>query len=120
MIINCIGEFIYDTYDNFFKNKEKYFKQLDLPYNSKVQETLYKYKAQDICLWNKKGDYFIQWLTISIHDFIIFLKENNYDAKFVEHVVENHEKYKYISHEITIVFNRDDIIPYRSGFYGCL
>ena len=115
-----VSSFIYDTYDNFLKNKELYLNQLDLPYNCKINSLLNKYKAENICLWNKKGDYFIQWLTISIDNFINFLIENNYKKTFINHVVKNKSKYKNISHEITIVFDRKNIIPYRSGFYGCL
>uniref|UniRef100_A0A6C0HTL1 JmjC domain-containing protein n=1 Tax=viral metagenome TaxID=1070528 RepID=A0A6C0HTL1_9ZZZZ len=115
-----VSNFIYDTYNNFFENKELFFKELDLPYNSKIDLILRKYKAENICLWNKKGDYFIQWLTISIDDFIDFLIENNYKKTFINYVIKNKSEYKNISHEITVVFDRKNIIPYRSGFYGCL
>lgn len=115
-----VGHYIYDTYENFFKNQELYFKQLDLPYNSQIGNILNKYKSNEICLWNKKGDYFIQWLMISVDDFIHFLKDNNYDENFIKYVIDNREKYINISHEITIVFDRNNLIPYRSGFYGCL
>jgi hypothetical protein len=73
-----------------------------------------------MCLWNKKGDYFIQWLGISIDDFIHFLVENDYGLCFINHITENRNKYSYLAHEITIVYDKVSLTPYRSGFYGCL
>lgn len=112
--------YIYDTYDNFFKNKELYFEQLDLPYNIEIERILHKYKTRNICLCNKHGDYFIQWLKISVDDFIHFLQENNYGECFIQYVIEHKNDYAHIPHEVTIVFHRTNMTPFRSGFYGCL
>ena len=115
-----VSTFVYDTYENVIKNGEKYCCQLKLSYNNKVKELLQKYKACDMCLWNKKGDYFIQWLGISIDNFIHFLQENNYGQCFINHIMENRNKYDFLAHEITIVYDKVTLTPYRSGFYGCL
>ena len=115
-----VGTFIYDTYESVIKNGETYCCQLKLSYNNKVKDLLQKYKASDMCLWNKKGDYFIQWLGISIDDFIHFLQENNYGQCFINHIIENRNKYEFLAHEITIVYDKVTLSPYRSGFYGCL
>jgi len=115
-----VSTFIYDTYESVIKNGETYCCQLKLCYNNKVKELLQKYKASDMCLWNKKGDYFIQWLGISIDDFIHFLQENEYGQCFINHIIENRNKYEFLSHEITIVYDKVSLTPYRSGFYGCL
>ena len=56
---------------------------------------------------------------IDIDDFISFLEEFRYKSSFIEHVKSNKKNYKNISHEITIVFNKNTLLPYRSGFYGC-
>ena len=115
-----VSTFIYDTYESLIKNGETYCYQLKLDYNNKVKELLQKYKASDMCLWNKKGDYFIQWFGISIDDFIHFLQENHYGQCFINHIMENRNKYAFLSHEITIVYDKVSLAPYRSGFYGCL
>jgi hypothetical protein len=115
-----VSTFIYDNYESLIKNGETYCCELKLDYNNKVKELLQKYKATDMCLWNKKGDYFIQWLGISIDDFIHFLVENDYGQCFINHIIENRNKYEYLSHEITIVYNKVSLTSYRSGFYGCL
>ena len=115
-----VSTFIYDTYESLIKNGETYCCELKLDYNNKVKELLQKYRATDMCLWNKKGDYFIQWLGISIDDFIHFLVENHYGQCFINHIIENRNKYSYLSHEITIVYDKVSLTPYRSGFYGCL
>jgi hypothetical protein len=115
-----VGIFIYDTYDNFIKNNEKYCSELGLPYNNKFKDLLQKYNADYICVWNKKGDYFIQWLGISIDDFIHFLQENRYEECFINYMIENKKSYELLSHEITIVYDRNTLTPFRSGFYGCL
>lgn len=115
-----VGEFIYDTYENCLLNSSTYFKELGLEYNEKIKNMLTKYNAINMCIWNKKGDYFIQWLTISIDDFISFLEEFHYNEEFVEYIKNNRDQYINISHEITIVFDKNDVLPLRSGFYGCL
>jgi hypothetical protein len=115
-----VSTFIYDNYESLIKNGETYCCELKLDYNNKVKELLQKYRATDMCLWNKKGDYFIQWLGISIDDFIHFLVENHYGQCFINHIIENRNKYEYLSHEITIVYDKVSLSPYRSGFYGCL
>uniref|UniRef100_A0A6C0KTX2 JmjC domain-containing protein n=1 Tax=viral metagenome TaxID=1070528 RepID=A0A6C0KTX2_9ZZZZ len=115
-----VSTFIYDNYESLIKNGETYCCELKLDYNNKVKELLQKYRATDMCLWNKKGDYFIQWLGISIDDFIHFLVENHYGQCFINHIIENRNKYEYLAHEITIVYDKVSLSPYRSGFYGCL
>ena len=115
-----VSTFIYDNYESLIKNGETYCCELKLDYNNKVKELLQKYRASDMCLWNKKGDYFIQWLGISIDDFIHFLVENHYGQCFINHIIENRNKYEYLAHEITIVYDKVSLSPYRSGFYGCL
>ena len=115
-----VGNFIYDDTQNFLKNAEYYLKKLGLPSNSDVIKLLHKYDCKNMCLWNKNNDLFIQWLVISIDDFINFLQENNYKEDFVNFILSNKNEFTYISHEITIVYNKDTLIPIRSGFYGCL
>jgi hypothetical protein len=115
-----VSEFIYDTYENCLLNSSTYFKELGLDYNEEIKKILTKYNSINMCIWNKKGDYFIQWLTITIDDFICFLEEFNYNEEFVGYIKTNRDQYINISHEITIVFDKNKLLPIRSGFYGCL
>ena len=117
---NKVSKFIYDTQDGCLFNCEKYFDELDLKHTDEILTILKKYKAVNMCIWNKKGDYFIQWLTISIDDFISFLDEFSYEKDFVTHMKTNRENYKNLSHEITVVYDKNTLTPIRSGFYGCL
>ncbi len=117
---NHVGNFVYDNKENFFKNSDYYLKKLDLPSNSSVIKILHKYDCKNLCVWNKNNDLFIQWLVISIDSFIDFLKENNYKQEFINYLLSNKNDFKYISHEITIVYNKYTLQPIRSGFYGCL
>jgi len=129
-----VGEFIYSSKEDIMNNVNKYFDELNLPYNDNVHKILLKYDCEDMCIWNKKGTLFIQWLVISIDDFIHFLQEFQYDVQmdvgdtriegdksvFVNYVIENRENYRNISHEITIVYDKNTLLPIRTGFYGCL
>ncbi len=115
-----VSDFIYDSQINFINNAEQFLKELGLPFNDKILKLLGKYNCYDLCVWNKMGDLFIQWLVISIDDFICFLQDNNYKEEFVSYIKNNSDDFKHISHEITIVYNADTLQPIRSGFYGCL
>ena len=117
---NHVGNFVYDDKESFFKNSDYYLKKLDLPSNSNVIKILEKYHCKNLCVWNKNNDLFIQWLVISIEDFIHFLQENNYKQDFIDYIISNQYDFKYISHEITVVYNKYTLEPIRSGFYGCL
>jgi len=113
------GSSLYDTYYNFLRNSKSYYEKIGLEYNEKVRTLLKKYRALNMGTCNKRGQYFIQWLGISIDSFIKFLEEFDYNKKFIEHVKNNRSSYIYITHEITIVYDKD-LKPVRTGFYGCL
>jgi len=115
-----VGNFIYDTQERTLSNIEKYLYELGLNYNKNILFILKKYNAANMCIWNKKGDYFIQWLTICVEDFISFLYEFSYEPNFIENIKTDKENYKNLSHEITIVFDKNTLAPIRTGFYGCL
>jgi hypothetical protein len=115
-----VGNFVYDDKENFLKNSDYYLKKLDLPSNLNVIKILSKYECKNLCVWNKNNDLFIQWLVISIEDFIGFLQENNYKQDFIDYIISNQYDFKYISHEITVVYNKYTLEPIRCGFYGCL
>ena len=71
-------------------------------------------------MWNKENNLFIQWLVISVDDFLYFLEENKYQEDFINYIKNNLEDYRNISHEITIVYHPITLKKIRSGFYGCL
>jgi len=110
---------IYDSYNHSLKNSKTHFEKLGLDYNDNIGKLLKKYKSLNLNISNKKGQYFIQWLTITVDSFIEFLEEFNYNKMFTEHVKNNRNNYMYIGHDITIVYDKD-LNPVRTGFYGCL
>lgn len=121
--ISFESNFIIDTQDNCFKNFYKYTQHIGSKdvQTLKHKKLIYLYKCQDSGIWNKRDDQiFIQYLGISIDDFIHFLKTHKYPKQFVNHVISNKDKYKNIKNEITIVFDKKTLTPIRSGFYGLL
>jgi len=89
-------------------------------YNKNFIKLLNKYDCKKISLFNKfSNDIFIQYLNISITDFIKFIKEFKYPSQFIKHVEENKTNYEKIKHEITIVYD-SNCNPVRSSFYGII
>ena len=67
---------------------------------------LLKYNCSYYCIHNKNPEQiFIQYLGISINDFILFLEEFKYSYMLIEHIKTNVDKYNDILHEITIVYD---------------
>jgi len=113
------GLFIIDTVVNFKNNYNKYTESIQLYNVDKFKSILDNYKCTHICIWNKYDScIFIQYLNISINDFIHFLKKFKYDKSIIKHVIQNKKRYSSINHEITIVYNIDTMEAIRSGFYG--
>ena len=115
-----VSVFIYEEAAKIKKNYVQYLKQLDLPHDISVLAILLKYPCDYMCIWNKNGDMFIQWLAIDIEFFISFLEEFNYKNELVAYVKDHIDDYKNLSHEITIVYDPVTHLPKRSGFYGCI
>ena len=85
----------------------------------KFKRILNKYKCTHYCIHNKyTNQIFIQYLGISVDDFINFLYEFNYPNNLQIHVKDNMNKYKNIIHEITIVYDIETTKPIRSAIYG--
>lgn len=105
------------SYD-FKRNYKRFLRQLNLRNDMRILLILMKYWSLRICVWNKHGKIFIQWLTISIEDFISFLKEFKYKKDFVEFVEQNKEDFRNISHEVTIVYDEHTLETIRTSFYG--
>jgi hypothetical protein len=118
--IRQVGVFVYHTATEVKKNHEKYFKELGLPHDMGILHILLKYPCDYLCIWNKNGDIFIQWIAIDIHYFISFLEEFNYKKELVTYIKEHIEDYRNLSHEITIVYDPLTRLAKRSGFYGCI
>lgn len=110
--------YILDITEIFIKNFEKYLDIIKLKdfYNHKY--LLYKYKSVYTCIWNKNNNIiYIQYLGISIYDFINFLIEFNYPNDFINHVKKNIELYKNIKHEISIIYDINYKVI-RTAFFG--
>lgn len=112
------GKFILDEHENFKRNASIYFKTVG--FNKVPLYLLNKYRCKHLVIWNKfNKTYFIQYLGISLPDFIDFLSTHNYPIYLVEHVKSNRDRYTDIIHEITIVYDENGNVV-RSGFYGIL
>jgi hypothetical protein len=118
--IKQVGVFVYHAAHEVKKNHAKYFKELGLPHDMGMLRILLKYPCDHLCIWNKNGDIFIQWIGIDIHYFISFLEEFNYKKDLVTYIKDHIEDYRSLSHEITIVYDPVSRLPKRSGFYGCI
>jgi hypothetical protein len=112
--------YVVDNSYNTIKNYDRYLTKIQLNGFNHYKKILYKYNCKYINLWNKyNNNLFIQYLDISIDDFIYFLTEFNYPNKFIQHVKSNYNKYEDIIHEITIVYDQN-LKPIRSAFYGLI
>ena len=66
------------------------------------------------------NQFFIQYLGITVEEFLYFLAKFDYDTHLIKHVLDNMHMYKDICHEIAIVYDIETGEPIRSGFYGIL
>ena len=74
-----------------------------------------------LCVHNKHdGNVFVQYLGIPTADFVQFLKDFSYPERLCTHASQHAQQYSTIPHEITIVFQRETLIPVRTAFYGTL
>jgi hypothetical protein len=116
------GIYILDKSENVKKNLKQFIQYLNFEnYNLDIIIKIINiYDCKEIAMYNKyDNNYFIQYLDITFDNFIDFLKTNNYPKKFINHVIDNSDKYKNLKHEITIVFDKDGKII-RTSFYGLL
>ena len=114
------GVFVYDTAESWKINYSKYIRDLNFPKEViDCVHLLNAYECSELCVWNKGSNtIFVQYLGITIHDFVTFLRTFEYPAMLVEHVEENSQNYESIPHEITIVYDIATKQPVRSSFYG--
>ena len=111
--------FVIDSQQSFIANYSTLTETIGLVNITQFQSYLNHYKCRDICIHNKfDNNLFIQYLGISVADFIQFLKKLHYPYCFVNHVENNQHMYENIEHEITIVYDIVSQIPVRSAFYG--
>jgi hypothetical protein len=115
-----VGIFVYDSAAEVKKKYIQYLKELRLPHSLSVLNILLKYPCEYMCIWNKNGDLFVQWIAIRIESFISFLEEFKYKEDLVAYIKMHIEDYTNLSHEITIVYDPVTLIAKRSGFYGCI
>jgi hypothetical protein len=84
---------------------------------ARMGRLLDEYACRHIAVWNKyKRQVFIQYLGISVTDFIRFLRTHGYPSSLIDHVKNG--GYDDIQHEITIVYDIKTLRAVRSGFYG--
>jgi hypothetical protein len=114
--------FVLDGTQRFKANYHNYMKRIGFDKNvNKFFSYLDQYKCKHICTHNKlNNQFFIQYLGITVEDFVWFLINFGYDIHLIKHVITNMHMYRDINHEITIVYDIETGEPVRSGFYGIL
>lgn len=117
------SKFILDESPFFIEKYNEYMDTIGFDSNNdsikKFKQILNKYKCTHYCIHNKySNQIFIQYLGISIDDFIDFLYEFNYPTNLQIHIKDNLNKYRNIIHEITIVYDIETTKPIRSAIYG--
>lgn len=114
------SEYFLDNCYNTKKNLRNMIEKLNFKnYNLELLTKLINlYDCKELSIHNKYNDYyFIQYLDISFNDFIKFLKINNYPNDFINHILDNSNKYKDLKQDITIVFDKNGKVI-RTAFYG--
>lgn len=114
--------FVLDNTQRFKANYHKYMKKINFDKNvDKFYSYLNQYTCKHICVHNKMNNqFFIQYLGITVEEFLYFLAKFDYDTHLIKHVLDNMHMYRDINHEITIVYDIETGEPIRSGFYGIL
>ena len=114
--------FVLDGTQRFKEKFGYYMKRLGFDKNvDKFYSYQNQYNCKHICVHNKMNNhFFIQYLGITVEDFVWFLIKFGYDTQLVKHVITNMHMYRDINHEITIVYDIQTGEPVRSGFYGIL
>ena len=113
--------FVFDTQKQFILHFDKYIKYINSENSKQFKYLLELYQCDYIAIWKKNNtQLFIQYLGISINDFIHFIKTYNYPDTLLKHVTEYKNMYTNILHEITIVFDKKTKKPVRTAFYGLL
>lgn len=124
------SNYILDKQQRFYKNLNKYLckigythiiKNLSYKQFKQLKKLINLYSCDYICIHNKnQTQIFIQYLGITINDYIDFLRVYNYPCELYKHVIDNKNMYENINHEITIVFDIQTLQPIRTAFYGIL
>jgi hypothetical protein len=114
--------FVLDNKQRFKKKFGDYMKKIGFDKNvDKFYSYQNQYNCKHICVHNKMNNQlFIQYLGITVEDFVWFLIKFGYDIHLIKHVITNMHMYRNINHEITIVYDIQTGEPIRSGFYGIL
>ena len=119
--------YFYSDYNDTIKNYKDHLLRINYSLEdiNKINPKVFnKYKCIDICIHNKmykgKTVFFIQYIGISINDFINFLMEAKYPLNIINFVRNNKKDLKQLSHEITIVYDLDTMQILKSGFYGII
>jgi hypothetical protein len=116
------SEYFLDNSIDTKKNLENIIKNLNFDnYNLELlTELINLYNSKELSIHNKyNNNYYIQYLDITFLDFINFLKKNNYPSNFINHILDNSDKYCDLKQDITIVFDKNGKVV-RTAFYGLL
>lgn len=114
--------FVLDYTCSFKNNFMKYMKHIGFEeHTNKFHQYLNNYTSKHICASNKfKDQLFLQYIGITVEEFLSFLIRFEYDQHLIKHVMNNMHLYRDINHEITIVYDIKTMKPVRSGFYGII
>ncbi|VVU95438.1 Cupin-like domain [seawater metagenome] len=119
--------FFYSDYQDTILNFQIYLKKIKYTDNQidKIPlKLLKKYKCSEICihkkLYKKKLVFLIQYIGISLQDFIDFLYEGDYPKKLIYYVKLNKKKLLKLNYEITIIYDLDNMKILETGFFGII
>ena len=111
--------FVIDTYSSFFINYNTYMKRLGYDDPLSFRDlVLYKYECYELCIHKKNSnEIFIQYLGISLPDFLNFLSTNVYPSSLISYISSSSY---HLNNEITIVYDVVSKCIVRTSFYGIL
>jgi hypothetical protein len=99
---------------------QRYADRVSLPLSvATLNPLLRKYECQDLALCNTfDGRFTVQYLGISIADFVAFLHEFHYPGKLADHASKYQRQYADLIHEVAIVYSVTTLTPVSATFYG--
>ena len=117
------NSFILCTMKHFLENIDEILDYFEFRYLKKeILNEVLKYKYVKLMTFYKKNDSYIciQWFGLTMQDFIIFLKENNWLESLIKYYTENQYQLEHIRREITINYtiNGNQLEVDRTSIYG--
>lgn len=115
--------FVIDTQVNIRERLHEVCARLEL--TDVNAELVSKYECLDVAVYHKResNELGIQYLGISVNDFVLFLHEFRWPQEFIRWYLGNREEFALMENEVTINYRRgeqNEWVPARSSVYGLL